>query len=57
MVQLGAHYLADKANEAGDFLASIPDAYGRQMRRFLTISSPRPVAAEEVINPTYVHAG
>lgn len=57
MLQMGVNYLAREANEAGDFLSSITGAYGDQMRRFLTISSPRPVTAEEVIQPTYVHAG
>ena len=45
-----------EAHKAGEFLSSIPDAYGRQMRRFLTISSPRPVSVEGP-KPTYVHAG
>lgn len=55
-LHFGANILAHEAKEAGDFLGSIPDAYGRQMRRFLTISSPRPVPVEEV-KPTYMHAG
>jgi hypothetical protein len=57
MLHAGANVIAHEANEFGDFLSSIPGAYGNQMRRFLTISSPRPVTAEAAVQPTYVHAG
>lgn len=45
-----------EAAKAKDFITSVPDAYEREMRRFLTTSSPRP-ASVEVVQPTYVHAG
>ena len=45
-----------EAAKAKDFITGVPDAYEKEMRRFLTTSSSRPVSVEEA-QPTYVHAG